>query len=320
MAMPLEHACDLQAVDARLQEVLRDRSELVTRLVGHTAEAGGKRLRPLLCLLAGAFGRPERRESVIRVAAGLELIHLATLAHDDVVDGAATRRGRPTISALWGNSLAVLAGDWLFAASFELLYVDEDARLVRLIARMVRELCAGVIEEAEGAGALGTGLQPYYDRIYRKTAVFLETACRVGALAGGAPVEVQSALGAFGRRVGLAFQITDDILDFTGDPAVMGKPIGGDLRHGVATLPLILGQRDAAVRPLLERSFGRARASDAQVGRVARALVHSGAIGKANEAARDLAGQAKRAVCSLRAPGPVADLCALADLAVDRER
>lgn len=272
---------DLLAVETRLKEALHDRSQLVTQMVSHTAGAGGKRLRPLLCLLAGAFGRPERRESVIRVAAGLELIHLATLTHDDVVDAAPTRRGRPTISALWGNGLAVLAGDWLFATSFELLYVDSDARLVRMIAHMVQALCAGAIAEAEQAGRLGSSLQPYYDRIYRKTAVFLETACRAGALAAGAPPIVQATLAAYGRRVGMAFQITDDILDFTGDPAVLGKPIGGDLRHGIATLPMLLGQRDTAVRRLLERSFGRPHLSDDGVRRVAAALAAAGALGGA---------------------------------------
>ncbi len=311
---------DLLAVETRLKEALHDRSQLVTQMVSHTAGAGGKRLRPLLCLLAGAFGRPERRESVIRVAAGLELIHLATLTHDDVVDAAPTRRGRPTISALWGNGLAVLAGDWLFATSFELLYVDSDARLVRMIAHMVQALCAGAIAEAEQAGRLGSSLQPYYDRIYRKTAVFLETACRAGALAAGAPPIVQATLAAYGRRVGMAFQITDDILDFTGDPAVLGKPIGGDLRHGIATLPMLLGQRDTAVRRLLERSFGRPHLSDDGVRRVAAALADAGALGGARAVALDLAAQARRAAQSLRRTGPVAELCALADLAVDRDR
>lgn len=311
---------DLLAVETRVHEALQDRSPLVTRMANHTAGAGGKRLRPLLCLLAGAFGRAERRESVIRVAAGLELIHLATLTHDDVVDAAPTRRGRPTISALWGNGLAVLAGDWLFATSFELLYVDADARLVRIVAHMVQELCAGAIAEAEQAGTLGSDLQPYYDRIYRKTAVFLETACRAGALAAGAPPIVQGTLATYGRRVGMAFQIADDILDFTGDPAVLGKPIGGDLRGGIATLPMLLGQRDPTVRRVLERSFGRPRLPEAAVQEVAEALAAAGALGEARAIAYDLAAQARRAAQSLRGTGPVAELCALADRAVDRDR
>lgn len=311
---------DLCEVEFYISEVLQDRSVLVTRLGRHTAAAGGKRLRPMLCLLAGAYGDPARRDQVVRTAAGLELIHMATLVHDDVVDTAPVRRGQPAVSALWGNGLSVLTGDWLFASSFELLYSCDDPNLIRAVARMVRELCAGAIEEAELAGTLPHDLQPYFDRIYRKTAVFLETACKAGAMASGAPAAVQDALAAFGRRVGLAFQIIDDLLDFTGDPARTGKPVGGDLKGGIATLPMLLGRRDRSVRRLLDRTFGHADLTEAEVLEVRDTLERAGALAQARQMARDLAEQGKRALAPLRTAGSVAELGALADLAVERDR
>ncbi|HEY3365630.1 MAG TPA: polyprenyl synthetase family protein [Symbiobacteriaceae bacterium] len=308
---------DLAEVEAILLDALKDQSQWATTIASHTATAGGKRLRPVICLLGGAFGPPERRQDVVRTAAGLELIHLASLVHDDVVDQAATRRGRATVSARWGNAVAVLAGDFLFSTSFELLLANGDAALLRLVARMVRELTAGAIDEAQAAGTFTAGLEPYYDRIYRKTAVFLETACQAGAMAGGAAPAVQTALAAYGRRVGMAFQIADDLLDFTGDPAVTGKPSGGDLRSGIPTLPMILGRRHPGVRPLLERAFGQ---PDADVTAVTEALRQCGALAETRRLARQMAEQGKRHLLPLRGQGPVETFAALADLAVERDR
>lgn len=326
MPADLDLAAELAEVEAAMEEVLQDRSGLVVRLGRHTAEAGGKRLRPTLCLLAGRLGRPDRREKVVRAAAGLELIHLASLIHDDVVDQASTRRGRPTVSALWGNGLAVLAGDWLFASSFDLLHANDDPRIILAATRMIRALCAGAIEEAEQAGRLGASLQDYYDRIYRKTAVFLENACRIGAMAARADHETVEALASYGRRLGLAFQIADDLLDLTGDPALTGKPVGGDLRNGIATLPMILGRRHAEVAPLLKRSFGSARAGGATVRTLVAVLERAGALAASRQAAADLAVQAVRALRPLGG-GAVGDkavalalLTTLADQAPNRDR
>ncbi len=306
---------DLADVESQIAELLQDRSELVTRMGAHTLAGGGKRLRPTLCLLSGAFGDPSRRDRLIRAAAGLELIHMATLVHDDVVDRSPTRRGRPTVAALWGSGLTVLAGDWLFASSFELLHTSDDPSVIRTVARMVRELCAGAIEEAELAGTFPQGVQPYYDRIYRKTAVFLETACRVGAMVSGAPAAIQETLALYGRRVGMAFQITDDILDFTGDTARTGKPIGGDLRSGIATLPMILGRR------VLGDTFARPDLTDGEVREVTAALAGCGALTEARRMAREMAEQGKRALAGCQGMGgPAAELGALADLAVERDR
>ncbi|HWI63915.1 MAG TPA: polyprenyl synthetase family protein [Symbiobacteriaceae bacterium] len=307
-------------VETCLLEALRDRSDLVSRMAAHTAAAGGKRLRPRLCLLAGAFGRPGRHDLLARTAAALELLHLASLVHDDVVDHAPTRRGRPTVSALWGNGLAVLTGDFLFASAFGVLPATEVPGLIPVFAHTVRELSAGAIAELEAAGTLAAELEPYYDRIYRKTAVFVEAACRAGALAGGADHATVEALATYGRRVGLAFQIVDDLLDFTGDPAATGKPPGADLRGGIATLPMILGRRDPTATRLLARWFGRADAGDRAVRQVAEALGACGALAEAKRVATDLTEQGIRALQPLRGRGPVEALTQAASSAVERNR
>lgn len=319
-ALAPELASDLAAVERQIRRVLADRSALATKIALHTVMAGGKRLRPALCLMAGRFGEADRIDFVRRAAAGMELVHIATLVHDDVIDRSPTRRGKPTAAARWGSGMAVLAGDFLFSSSFNLLYDEDDPTVLRLAARMVRHMCAGAIEEVESAGRLDQDLSEYYRRIYRKTAVFLETACRAGALASRAPDQVTEALARYGRLVGLAFQVVDDVLDFTGDPARTGKPVGGDLRNGLLTLPMIYAREDDAARVLLDRSFGRQRTAATTLNRLITRMHACGAIERSLAEALRLAQQGVEALEPLKGLGPVEPLQQLAIAAITRDR
>lgn len=317
--LPPDIRAELARVEALCAGAIGDPSPLVARLAGHGLASGGKRLRAALCLLAGRCGNPARRGRVQRTAAGLELVHLASLIHDDVVDASPTRRGRPAAWALWGQRAAVLGGDYLFAASFDLLGAGGDPAMLRLAARTVRELAAGALAEQESAGDFSGTRRAYYQRIRRKTAGLVSSACRAGALAAGCSPRAQAALAAYGRLLGLAFQITDDILDLTGDPARTGKPTGGDLRAGILTLPMLYGQGDAAARAALLRCWHRPGASPAAIGRAVAALEACGAIARARAEARRLARRARAALRPLAAPGPVAALERIAAWCVARD-
>lgn len=316
---PPEIQAELAEVEAICARAAADRSPRVTGMALHGLSAGGKRMRAALCLLAGRCGDPARRPHVLRAAAGLELVHLATLVHDDVVDASPTRRGRPSAWALWGQRAAVLGGDYLFASSFDLLFDGDDPRVLRIAARTVRELVAGAIAEQESAGDFAGSRLAYYQRIRRKTAVLVSTACRAGALAARCSAGAELALAAYGRLLGLAFQITDDILDLTGDPQRTGKPAWGDLREGILTLPMIYGREDAAARAAMLACWRQADASPAAVRRAARALAACGAIERARAEALALSRRAEGALRPLAGCAAAAPLARLAAWVVQRD-
>ena len=207
-------------------------------------EAGGKRIRPLFALICG-LGEREWSEDVAKVAAALEMIHMATLVHDDVIDRADLRRGRPTVRKSYGNLAAMYTGDYLFARAIQLLAEVDNLEVHRLMARGIVLLCEGEIEQIQDFYNWSQGVMTYLRRIHRKTALLISLSCQLGAMVGGAHKREVAALARFGHAVGMAFQIVDDLLDFTGAAEIVGKPVGGDLRQGNLTLPALL----AASRP-----------------------------------------------------------------------
>lgn len=248
----------LDEVERRLRRVVSYREELCARLAAHLILAGGKRLRPLLVILCG--GPEPDREPVIDVAVAAELIHTASLIHDDILDRADLRRGVPTINAVWGNHAAVLAGDYLFATAFGLLSGEQTRGAMALMTEAVREMCEGEMEETESLFQTSLTEEAYLAHIEKKTASLLAACCGAGALAGGLSPETAAALVAFGRNLGLAYQIMDDLLDFCSDDLTLGKPANSDLTLGILTLPVIYllqeGSRRAAVEEILAgRSF-----------------------------------------------------------------
>jgi heptaprenyl diphosphate synthase len=273
---------DLRAPDPVLEAGVRGRLEqvetelaqavettdlpLVAEAAGHLLGAGGKRFRPLLVLLAGHFGDPDDPR-LVPGAVAIELTHLATLYHDDVIDEARSRRGIASVNARWDNTVAILTGDFLFARASE-ISSDLGTEVTRLLATTIARVCEGQIREVEGAGRLDTDEGFYLDVIHRKTAALIATSCRLGGLLSGAETEVVDRLDGFGRALGMAFQISDDIMDLVADRATLGKEPGADLHEGVYTLPVIYALRDSArrqeLRTLLEaRPLDGARLSAA---------------------------------------------------------
>ncbi len=244
----------LEAVEAELREAVRSDVPLVSAAAGYLLSAGGKRFRPLLVLLGGRFGDPGDARLVLGAVA-IELTHLATLHHDDVIDEADFRRGIPSVNARWDNTVAILTGDYLFARASE-ISAALGPEVTRLLAVTIGKVCQGQIREAASAGSLETDEGSYMEIIRRKTAALIATSCRLGGMLSGAEADVVDGLERFGEALGLAFQLSDDIMDVTADEDTLGKEPGVDLKEGVYTLPVIYALRDSSrreeLRALLE--------------------------------------------------------------------
>lgn len=228
----------LQAVEERLREIASDRAGTLGAHAGHVIRAGGKRLRPLLVILCSGIDDPSCRP-LIDVAAAAELIHTASLIHDDIIDRSGSRRSVPTLNRLHGSHTAVLTGDFLFAFAFGLLTRSRRPESLALMTDAVQAMCQAEIEQRESLFQFSLTESMYLHRIEQKTAVLLAACCGAGALAGGLEPGAVASLASYGRNLGLSFQITDDLLDFTGDSAALGKPAGSDLAQGILTLPVI---------------------------------------------------------------------------------
>ena len=219
--------------------------EPVCEISSYLREGGGKRLRPALLLLAaGASGY--RGPSAIRLGAVVELIHNATLIHDDVIDGANTRRGRPSANARWGNHMSVLAGDWLYMQSFEMALRERNFAILDILIDLTQNMVEGELLQLTRLGQIDLTETEATELAYRKTACLFSGCSRLGAILGGQPKGVEDALGEYGRNAGLAFQLVDDLLDFTASPEQLGKPVLSDLKEGKVTLPLIFALRAEA--------------------------------------------------------------------------
>ncbi|WP_142504318.1 polyprenyl synthetase family protein [Melghirimyces algeriensis] len=229
---------DLRDIERELKRSVQSEHQELNRSAVHLLEAGGKRMRPVFVLLAGRFGYYEM-ESLKQVAVALELIHMATLVHDDVIDNAATRRGRPTVKAKWDNRVAMYTGDYILARSLEVASRIQNPVAQRVLARAMHQMCKGEIEQIRDLYRTDLSFLRYLHRIKRKTALLMAVSCELGALVSGADSQVVRRLRLYGYFIGMAFQITDDVLDLTGDEMTLGKPAGSDLRQGNVTLPVI---------------------------------------------------------------------------------
>lgn len=264
---------------------------LVTEASTHLIKAGGKRLRPALVLLSSRAGRAGGRATDL-AAAAVELVHLATLYHDDVIDESDTRRGVPTVHAKWGTEVAVLAGDYLFARGCA-LGAEAGGEVPGILARAIGEVCEGQIVETAALNDPERGTAAYVDTIARKTASLFAAACELGAVTAGAADEARGALKVYGAELGLAFQIVDDLLDLVGDPAETGKMPGTDLQEGVFTLPVLIAcERDLSLVTSL--ASGHRELSE-----VMPALEATGAVGAAHEIARSHGESALEAIAQL---------------------
>lgn len=234
---------DLTLVEAELLSVIQTPVQMLADISVHLTKAGGKRLRPALYLLCAKQGLSSSNDK-ISVAVAIELIHMATLVHDDVIDNAATRRGIATANAQWGNHASVLSGDYLFAKAFSMVAAKGNNEILRILADIISSMCEGEIVQIKESFNPEQSEADYYDRIAKKTADFIAGSARMGAITAGMSAADTQALHDYGYALGMAFQITDDILDFTSSVQQMGKPAGNDLRQGIITLPIIHALRD----------------------------------------------------------------------------
>lgn len=254
---------DLPRVEGELLRRIRSPDPHLERMARYTLQAGGKRLRPALALLAYRAVGGDDVKSLLPLAAAYELVHSATLIHDDINDGAPVRRGRPTVAQVFGPASAIVAGDYLFVKGYEMCgrYGEE---VIRITAGACTALAEGQILELRNVRNLRMGERTYYRIISQKTAAPLAAGARAGALLGGGTPRQVEGLAAYGHNLGMAFQLTDDILDIAGDPGTLGKPVGVDLAHGILTLPILHGLRHGTVRDraLIRQALTRAPAPD----------------------------------------------------------
>jgi geranylgeranyl pyrophosphate synthase len=264
--------------------------------------SGGKRLRPALALAGYGLFAGYASEKAIALAAAVETLHNATLVHDDLIDGALLRRGNTTLNAVWNKGATVLAGDYLFARAAGFAAETENIHVVQLFADTLRIICEGELRQHFSSHQWLQPKDAYYPRIFAKTASLFASATRSGAILGNSSREQEQALYDYGHHLGMAFQIVDDILDYTSDESVLGKPVGGDLRQGIVTLPLfyfLQSQPDpVSVAERLEAattssSSDGARQRDFAIAELVSLVRSSGAIGQAFEEARGFADQAR---------------------------
>ncbi|MFZ3170843.1 MAG: polyprenyl synthetase family protein [Carboxydocellales bacterium] len=268
---------ELKMVEAELSKIVKAPDEQLTATSAHLLHAGGKRLRPAFALLAAKI-TGENIDKVLPIAVALELIHMASLVHDDVIDASMTRRGIPTVKAKWGNRVSMHTGDYIFAKSLQLISQYKDPRIARVLAEVSVQMCKGEIQQIVSSFDVHQNLRDYFYRIKRKTALLISASCQCGAIACCAPEAWVKALSMYGHHLGMAFQITDDILDLIADQEELGKPIGGDLRQGIMTLPIIYGLIHSPQKERLLELVKMREKSETQLKEAIELIKASGAI------------------------------------------
>ncbi|UFT97626.1 heptaprenyl diphosphate synthase component II [Radiobacillus kanasensis] len=245
---------ELNQIEKTLNETIHAKDPILREASQQLLKAGGKRIRPVFVLLAGSFG-DYQFDRLKTVAVSLELIHMASLVHDDVIDEAELRRGKPTVKAKWDNRIAMYTGDYIFARSLEYLTDIDNPRAHRILSETIVELCIGELKQMEEKYNLDQSIRNYLRRIKRKTALLISSSSQLGAIASGAPKEYEQALMQYGYYVGMSYQIIDDILDFTSSSSELGKPAGGDLLQGNITLPVFYAMEDSDFKDALRQTL-----------------------------------------------------------------
>ena len=289
---------DLVAIEVEFgQDTVSDVSA-ITEIGEYLREGGGKRIRPALLLLAAKLFN-YRGTGAVRLGAVVEIIHTATLVHDDIIDEAQTRRGRPAANTRWGNSKCVLAGDWLYMQSFKIAVQERNFRVLDTLIELTQQMVEGELLQMEKLGKLIT-LEEHFDLIFRKTACLFSVCMRLGAILGGASPEQEEAAGSYGRNLGMAFQIVDDVLDLTASESVLGKPVASDLREGKVTMAVIHAlerctpqEREKIATVLRDRAFNGVTHAD-----ILAILNRYGALEAANARAAEYAEAARKAICT----------------------
>jgi octaprenyl-diphosphate synthase len=309
---------DLVAVDAVIRASMKSTVPLVDQVAEHIISGGGKRLRPLIVLLA-ARACGYRGSSHIDAAAFIEFIHTATLLHDDVVDGSEKRRGRDTANAVYGNQASVLVGDFVYSRAFQMMAAIGSQRVMEIMSEATNVIAEGEVLQLMNAGDPDTTQQRYLDVIHRKTAKLFESGAEVGAVLAGASPSQQRALADYGRHLGTAYQLIDDVLDYRSNPEERGKNLGDDLAEGKPTLPLIHALRqtpDSEARRLIRDAIENGGL--AQLDSIVAAIESTGALEYTRRLAQDEADKALMALQALPETPYKQGLATLARFAVER--
>ncbi len=317
----LERAADdLSAIERELKNNLKSHLDLVTNVAGHILFSGGKRIRPLLMVLsARVCGYTDSYDKTFSVI--FEYLHAATLLHDDVVDKATLRRGKPVAGSIWGNAATVLVGDYLFSRSVSISAKINQIRVIEAIGEFAEDLSEGELFQLAHKGHLGLSEEEYFEVIRRKTAALIRGACRIGAMIAYAPEKEISALSDYGLHLGLAFQMADDLLDYTSETDVLGKEVGADLREGKMTLPVIyaLSKANPEDRIMMEKIIKKSNFSIDDFKTLISLLGSYGGIEYTKTLAKDHIAKAKKAL-DMFAPSETKDLLfMLADFTLERK-
>ncbi len=315
-------AGELQQVELEFERQARSNVQVIAYLADFLRESGGKRVRPALTILANyAVGGDGSRYNSIRMATVMEFLHTATLVHDDIIDSADTRRNRPTVNALYGNETAVLMGDWLYMSAFETSLAERSLPILDILTRVTRKMTEGELLQLTTLGRTDVSEQQYLDIIQRKTAFLFSACCEVGAILGGASEVEQKALADYGMNLGMAFQLTDDLLDFTSTDEALGKGTGVDLLGGKVTLPLIyLMASEASARAMIQTVM-----TEGGYGTIARNTLHDavervGGIQRARARGDEYAENARMALDNLPASDFCESLKSIPTFVLDRDR
>jgi octaprenyl-diphosphate synthase len=288
---------DLVAIEDQFGRDTISNVAAITEIGEYLRAGGGKRIRPALLLLSARLFN-YKGTGAVKLASVVEIIHTATLVHDDIIDEAQTRRGRPAANTQWGNSKCVLAGDWLYMQAFKIAVQERNFRILDVLIELTQQMVEGELLQMEKLGKL-ISRQEHLDLIYRKTACLFSVCMRVGGILGGATTEQEERLGQYGRDLGLAFQIVDDVLDLTASESVLGKPVASDLREGKATMAIIHAlerctpsERKQIETVLIDRAFNGVTHAD-----ILTILNHYSSLEYASHEAARYAESARKAIC-----------------------
>jgi octaprenyl-diphosphate synthase len=315
-------ASDLAQVESEFERQARSNVQVIAYLADYLRASGGKRVRPALTILSNyAVGGDGSRYNSIRMATVMEFLHTATLVHDDIIDRADTRRNRPTVNALYGNDTAVLMGDWLYMSAFETSLAERSLPILDILTRVTRKMTEGELLQLTTLGSADITEQHYLDIIQRKTAFLFSACCEVGAILGGARPPEQKALADYGMNLGMAFQLTDDLLDFTSTDGALGKGAGVDLLGGKVTLPLIyLIASEASAVEMVQTVMTEGSYETVPRGQLLDAVERAGTIERARALGDEFASAARDALNNL----PDSDFCeslkAIPTYVLDRDR
>jgi octaprenyl-diphosphate synthase len=289
---------DLAAIEREFGRDTVSGVTAITEIGEHLRAGGGKRIRPALLLLSSKLFDYQGRGAV-KLGAVVEIIHTATLVHDDIIDEAMTRRGRPAANTQWGNSKCVLAGDWLYMQAFKVAVQERNFRILDALIELTQQMVEGELLQMEKLGKL-ISLEEHFDLIYRKTACLFSVCMRLGAILGGATPEQEEQVARYGRNLGMAFQIVDDVLDLTASEDVLGKPVASDLREGKVTMAVIdaLRQCTPAERALIETVVRHRAFNGVTHAEILGILERYGSLESASARAAQYAESARKSICT----------------------